>query len=460
METKDYDVLVVGAGTASQTLISDIANAGLKIAVVSKDPAGGVCALEGCNAKKFMCEIAHGVLEQQHLLGSGIAIPAVPDWEGVMKAKTAFVNSIPEKTIKWLKQQGIDYYPGTATFVDGTTMAVGGKVLSAKYIVLATGARPRELNIPGKEFLCTSGEFLNQKKLKKSYAFIGGGFIGAEFATIVKGFGANAIIINNTSQMLGAFDRDMVEVWQQSAVAEGINFRLGVTVEEVKEVNNSFNILFSDGGVAQVNYVVNATGRIPNIEELDLGKVGVVTNPQGIIVDGCMLTSNSNIFAIGDCASTMQLARVADNEAHVAAEILMQKISDKCEPKLARYDVAPAILFTYPQLAMVGQTEKQLMEKGMRLDVGYERSMEVNLGWANFLRVGMKFASYKMLVDQNGYILGAHILSPDPSGCIEVIKMAMMYGIPVDKLWDDSILSAYPTPSSDLTYMLGSLIRK
>jgi glutathione reductase (NADPH) len=184
-----------------------------------------------------------------------------------------------------------------------------------------------------------------------------------------------------------------------------------------------------------------------------LNTTGIEYSKHGIIVDETLRTFNRRIFAIGDCVETIQLARVADKEAHVAAENILAEL-DLGQKSTMDYGVVPAILFTYPQLGMVGQTEGSLKQEGQN----YHKSFAKNLSWPTYKRLGLKHAAYKILTDANNLILGAHILSAQASGVINTFKQAMLNKTTVDELYQQTIVSPYPTRESDLSYMLKPLL--
>jgi glutathione reductase (NADPH) len=166
-----------------------------------------------------------------------------------------------------------------------------------------------------------------------------------------------------------------------------------------------------------------------------------------------MRTSRSTIFAVGDCAASIQLARVADREAAVAAANIKADLKGGERAEID-YRPVPATLFTYPQLSMVGETEEQLLERGVK----YWKSFDTNLGWPTYRRVGLRHAAYKILVDEHDRVLGAHVLSDNTTGVINVFKQAMIDGTDIGKLRDDHIMSPYPSRESDIVYMLNPLL--
>ena len=166
-----------------------------------------------------------------------------------------------------------------------------------------------------------------------------------------------------------------------------------------------------------------------------------------------MRTSNPRIFAIGDCAATIQLARVADFEGHAAARNILAQLG-KGDPTTVDYGAVPAVLFTHPQYGMVGKTEATLQKE----HTSYRKSFAKNLRWPTYRRVGMAHAAYKIMVGDDGRFLGAHFLSDNAAGLVNTIRLAMMNDLSVETLYHQSIMSPYPTRESDLIYMLKPLL--
>ena len=199
--------------------------------------------------------------------------------------------------------------------------------------------------------------------------------------------------------------------------------------------------------------MVHGAGRVPDLATLGLNAAGVEYSKRGIGVDHSLRTSNRRIFAVGDCAATIQLARVADEEAHVAADNILAEM-DLGRKATMDYRAVPAVLFTYPQFAMVGKTEEDTKQEVQ----SYRKSFAKNLSWPTYQRVGLKDAAYKILIDGKNQILGAHILSDHAAGMINTIKQAMLHQTTVDELYRQTIVSPYPTRESDLSYMLKPLL--
>jgi len=448
-----YDVVIVGSGTAGQTAAYHLNENGLKVAVVeNSEHPGGTCALYGCQAKKWFYEATEIIAKSGHLKGKGIARPPEGQWPAILKEKNRFTSRIPEGTVKDLKADGIDFLPGTAKFKDARSLEVDGHRVAAAFFLLATGARPGHLPFEGSRHLITSKDFLDLRDLPPRIVFVGGGFIAFEFAHFAARIGpnkGNIAILEVAERPLGSFDPEMVGLLVAASREEGIDVRTRVNIESIKKSTKGFSITIESGTSLEADLVVHGAGRAPNIETLNLGAAGIEFTDKGIVVDKGMLTTNDRIFAVGDCAATIQLARVADYEAHVAAKNILARLR-QTEPARIDYRAVPALLFTYPQYGMVGKTEKALREEG----IDYRKSFGKNLSWPSFTRIGLTHAAYKILVGADNEILGAHILSDNASGLINTLKQAMLYNIPADQLFWQSIMSPYPTRESDLTYML------
>ncbi|WP_035259299.1 dihydrolipoyl dehydrogenase family protein [Desulfatirhabdium butyrativorans] len=452
-----YDVVIVGAGTAGQTAAYDLKAAGLNVAVVEKSPKpGGVCALSGCQSKKWFYEAAETIAKCRHLAGKGIAEPPCGSWPQVLREKNQFTSAVPGNTVKGFQQAGIDYVEGEARFQDGNALVVDGKRHHAGFFIIAVGAKPMPLSFPGSDLLMTSDDWLEQADLPERIVFVGGGFIAFEFAHFAARLGppgCRPIILEAAERPLRPFDAEMVDLLLDASAEAGIEIHAGSQITGIRKVDRSFRVHTGAGHVFEADQVVHGAGRVPAIDDLGLDSAGIAFNRAGIVVDEHMRTSNAKVFAIGDCAATIQLARVADDEGHTAARAILSELG-KGQPTAIGYGAVPSVLFTCPQLGMVGKTEQGLLQEG----VSYNKSFAKNLGWPTYRRVGLRHAAYKILTDDNGRLLGAHFLSDNACGMLNAVRLAMLNGITVDRLYRQSITGPYPSRESDLIYMLKPLL--
>ncbi|MCU0560300.1 MAG: NAD(P)/FAD-dependent oxidoreductase [Desulfobacterales bacterium] len=453
----DYDVIIVGSGTAGQTAAYDLKEAGMRVAVVEKsDRPGGVCAQSGCQPKKWFYEAAEAVAKCRHLTGKGIIAAPHASWSALLKEKRAFTEAVPGRTLDGFDEAGIDFLEGSARFLDPDTLSVAGRSLQASFFVIAAGARPMPLPFPGAEHLLTSDLWLEQSTLPERIVFVGGGFIAFEFAHFAARLGpkmCRPVILEAAERPLGPFDAEMVELLVAASQDAGIEVRTRVGIKSIEKSDGGFRVNLVEGPPLTADQVVHGAGRVPDIKDLGLEAAGIEHGRAGITVDAQMRTSNPKVFAIGDCAATVQLARVADNEGHAAAKNILAK-KGLGEAAALDYSAVPALLFTYPQLAMAGKTESALEKE----KTPYRKSFAKNLRWPTYRRVGMEHAAYKILVGDDGRILGAHFLSDNAAGMVNTVRLAMINGLTADQLYEQSVMAPYPTRESDLIYMLKPLM--
>jgi len=454
---REYDVVVVGSGTAGQTAAHLLNDHGLDVALVEKsDRPGGVCALAGCQAKKWFYEVTETAARARHLKEKGVARLPETDWAAILAQKNRFTEKIPDGTVKGLEGAGIDYIAGSARFADETTLVVDGQPLKADHFVVAAGARPRPLPFAGSEHLTVSRDFLELERLPQKIVFVGGGFVSFEFAHFAARLGPEnrrITILEASDRPLGPFDAEMVSLLVEASQEEGIEVVTGVAIDAVEPKGSGFAVHCASGQVHDADRVIHGAGRVAAIDGLNLEAAGIETEKRGIVVDESLRTTNDRVFAVGDCAATLQLARVADFEARVAAETILADLG-RGKPSQIDYAAAPALLFTYPQYGMVGKTEDQLKAEGTR----YWKSFGQNLSFPTYTRVGMKHAAYKILVDESNRILGGHILSDNASGLLHTLRMAMVNGLDAEQLHRQCIMTPYPSRESDLIYMLSAFL--
>src|SRR3990172_9812399 len=208
--TKKFDLVAIGTGSAAATVASRCRSAGWEVAVVDSRPFGGTCALRGCDPKKVLVGAAEVINWNRRMEGKGIRGKGVQiDWPSLMRFKQSFVAPVPKHREESFAKAGIATFHGQACFADGTTVRVGEQTLEAKHVVIASGACPAKLGIPGEEHFITSDQFLELKKLPKQILFVGGGYISFEFAHVAARAGAQVQILHRGPRPLAGFDPDL-----------------------------------------------------------------------------------------------------------------------------------------------------------------------------------------------------------------------------------------------------------
>ncbi len=446
-----FDLVVIGTGAAGSTAAYRLRAAGWTVAIIDKRPFGGTCALRGCDPKKVLVGVADLMDWYQRMRGRGIAGDNIRlDWPALIRFKRTFTGPVPDDREQGFHDAGIGPFHGSARFVDPATIQAGDQTLTGRHIVIAAGARPQTLRIPGEDLLTTSEQFLELETLPKRIVFVGGGYIAAEFAHVAVRAGAEARIVHRGPRPLEGFDADLVARWQQATQEAGITLELNATVEAVEKRGNRLVVHANRGGEPaawDADVVVHAAGRVAEIDELDLAKGNVTAGERGVAVNEYLQSvSNPAVYAGGDSAATdgLRLTPVAGMDGEVIAANLLE--GNHRHPD---YSVIPTIVFSLPPLAAVGLREEVAKARGLRFTVKHEDTSD----WYSSRRIGNKYSAYKVLVDEeHDRILGAHIFGPHADDVINLFALAMRAGVKASDV--RSVLYAYPSVSGDVSYMV------
>lgn len=448
--SKHYDLVVIGTGTAASVAASRCRSAGWSVAVVDHLPFGGTCQLRGCDPKKVLVGAAEAIDHFRRMRGKGIdgGRPAIV-WDELIEFKRTFTDPLPAMNENRFKTRGIDAYHGRAKFRGLNSIAVGGEVLDGRFILIAVGAVPAHLGVPGEEHLVTSTDFLELEQLPKRMVLIGGGFIAAEFAHIAARAGAQVTVLEQADRMLTPFDVDLVGWLMEKFREIGIDVRLKARVTAIEEDDGNLSVRASANSnyeVFQADLVVHAAGRVPDLEPLDLAAAGVESDKARLKLNEFLQSvSNPAIYAAGDAAmSGPPLTPVASHDAKVAAANMLHGNHEK-----PNYLGVPSIAFTVPPIASVGLSEKQAREQGRKFRVQKQRASD----WYTARRVAEPIYGFKVLVeDGTERVLGAHLVGPHVDEVINVFALAIRRGLTAEDI--KTTIFAYPTGASDIGYMV------
>jgi glutathione reductase (NADPH) len=448
--TQQYDLVVIGAGTAAMTAAMQVRAAGWRVAVIDCRPFGGTCALRGCDPKKMLIGGAAAIDHVRRMQSKGIVGDSHIDWPQLMAFKRTFTDPVPRKTEQRYADKGIDTYRGRARFTGPNTIAVEGSgTFDARHILLATGAEPVKLNIPGEEHLATNEAFLSLESLPARIVLVGGGYIAAEFSHIAARAGTHVTILQHGERMLKHFDQDLVAWLMDSFEALGIDVRTKTTVEAIEKTGNTYRVLAASGGAkldVEADLVVHAAGRAPALEILDLGAAGIEIE-RGKLKLNAFLQSVSNpaVYAAGDAAQAGQpLTPVSSHDAKVVAANLLE--GNHLQPD---YCGVPSVAFTIPPIAAVGMTEQEAKGKGVKYRIKSQRATN----WFTARQAAEPVYGFKVLVDEESdLILGAHLVGPHAEEVINLFALAIRHGLSAHDL--KITMFAYPTGASDIGYML------
>ena len=372
------------------------------------------------------------------------------DWSALMRFKRTFTEPVPKSTEQWLAKAGIVPFHGRARFVDRTDVMVGDDTLQGQHVLIATGAWPAKLGIPGEQHLTRSDEFLELEKLPKRIIFVGGGYISFEFAHIAARAGAEVQILHRGPRPLTGFDPDLVNQLVKATEAIGVEVHLESPVEAIEKSSKKLIVhtLRKSGKKSlQADLVVHGAGRVPETDDLDLEKAGVVHTKKGVTVsEHLQSVSNPAVYAAGDAADSggLPLTPVASMEGRVVAANLLEGNHQK-----PNYSGTPTVVFTVPPLASVGLQEATAREQGLEFKVNHADTS----GWYSSRRVGLKYSGFKVLVEEGtGRILGAHLLGLHAEEIINLFAIAIRFGLRAEDLKE--VRYAYPSSADDISYMV------
>src|SRR5260221_2530614 len=447
---KTYDLIVIGTGTAAQVAATRCRSAGWQVAVVDHLPFGGTCALRGCDPKKVLVGAAEAIDHARRMRGKGIAggEPAIA-WSELIKFKRGFTGPVRRMMEKSLAKRGKDAYPGRAGFRDRRSVEVGGEALEGRFVLIAAGAVPMRLGIPGEEHLATSTDFLELDALPKRIALVGGGYIAAEFSHIAARAGAKVTVLEFVDRMLTPFDPDLVGVLMAKSRELGIDVRTGTRVESVEKTSGGFTVHAASGDKREsfeADLVVHAAGRVPDIDTLDLAAAGVERDKRRLKLNEFLQsTSNPAVYAAGDAAASgPPLTPVAGHDGKVAAANMLNGNREK-----PNYLGVPSVAFSIPPIARVGLLEAEARQQQLRVRVTHEKTA----GWYTARRVAESASGFKIIVEEgSNRILGAHLIGPNADEVINIFGVAIRHGLTTDNL--KSTIFGYPTAASDIGYML------
>jgi glutathione reductase (NADPH) len=358
VRTKEYDLIVLGTGDAGQIVALAAAKEKWKVAIVEKKAVGGTCALWGCVPKKVLISGEELANFSQRMAAAGLSSKTTPDWPELMAFKHRLTGSFSKNSRSNLQKHGIDIYEGTASFVGEAAIRVGEVILQGSHVHIATGACPRQLKIPGEEFMTTSSEFLYLAELPQRLVFIGGGYISFEFAHLAARYGRKVTIIHRSEEVLKKFDPDLVALLVRASEKLGITVAINQPLMRIEKKGDELLVIVQAGGGEKVycaDMVVHGAGRVPDIADLNLEAAGIDASQDGVIVNEYLQSiSNPRVYAAGDAAAGGKpLTPVAMVEGQVAADNLIHG----AKRRRADYRVVPSVVFTLPKLASVGLQE-------------------------------------------------------------------------------------------------------
>lgn len=346
----DYDVLYIGSGHATFDGAIPLAQSGVKVGIIESDMIGGTCPNYGCNAKIALD--APVVLQRAAERLTSIKSDHLEiNWQQNINNKSRIIEPLPDMIGNLLAESGVEIIHGYGKFVDSHTVKVNNVAKTADKIVISTGLHPHRVDVPGKELAHDSREFMNLNELPDHIAIIGSGYISMEFATIANAAGAEVTVFMHSNKILKKFHASYVDQVVNDLKKRGVSFIENSKVSAFTTDGKANVVHYGNDEQLKVDWILDASGRLPNVAHIGLDEVGIKYNPNGIEVNGFLQTNIENIYASGDVVDKNQPKLTPT--AIFESTYLFKLFSEKTDAEI-QYPVIPSVVFTSPRIAQVG----------------------------------------------------------------------------------------------------------
>ena len=445
MASNLFDLIVLGAGPGGYVAAIRASQLGLNVAVVEREHLGGICLNWGCIPTKAMLRSAEVYHLAERAKEFGLSAEKISfDLNKIVERSRKISGQLNQGVGHLLKKNKVTVFSGEAKLLDRSNVSINsdGKYekITAKNIVLATGARAREL--PGMEadgdLVWTYKHALTPSRMPKKLLVIGSGAIGVEFASFYNTFGANTTIVEVLDRILPVEDEDVSSLAAEQFAKQGMTIKTGAKVQKLEKKKNQVVASIDCNGVTEVlefDTVISAVGIIGNIEGLGLEEVGVETKANHVVTDEYCETTASGIYAIGDLTGAPWLAHKASHEGVLVAEKIAGQGVKPINPI-----AIPGCTYSYPQIASVGLTEAQAQKAGYKINVGKFPF----IGNGKAIALGEKEGFIKTIFDtSSGELLGAHMIGAEVTELIQ----GYVIGQALETTEDDLIHAVFPHPT-------------
>jgi glutathione reductase (NADPH) len=443
--SRDYDLLVIGAGSGGVRAARVAAAYGAKVAIAEEHLIGGTCVVRGCVPKKLLVYGAHFAEDLEDARRFGWRLQgATFDWPTLRDNVLAEVARLSGLYTQTLENHKVKVLRERAVVTGPHSVRVGTGELTADVILIATGARPHVPDSPGCELGITSNEAFHLEQLPRRMLIAGGGYIANEFAGIFNELGVKITVVNRSDSILRGYDAQIRDRLLQISMTKGIQFLFNSPIEKIVKGAGGELAVHMPGGPVECDAVMFATGRVPNTANLGLKEAGVEIDWKGAVrVDDENRSTCPSIYAVGDVTNRVQLTPVAIREAQAFADTVF---GDK--PTKVDYSCIPSAVFSHPPLAGVGLTEGEARNTlgSVKVYTADFRPMK------NVLAARNERALYKIIVDAaSEKIVGAHMIGPDAPEILQVLAIAVKAGLRKSQL--DDVIAIHPTMAEELVLL-------
>ncbi len=431
-----FDVIVVGAGQAGTPLATTLADEGKRVLLVERAHVGGTCVNTGCTPTKTMLASARAAHVARRAGRLGVRTGEVRvDLSAVVDRKDEIVRQWREGSRSRVEDAGenLTFMEGHARFVEERALEVAGERHSAETVVLNVGGRPVRPSVPGLDEVhaLDNASIMELRELPDHLLVMGGGYIGCEFAQMFRRFGARVTIVQRADHLLNREDADISEAIEDVFRQEGIELRTGVDVRRVSNgaAEGSVRLLLDDGSDVVGSHLLVAVGRRPNTEDLGCERGGVELDDRGfIVVDEGYRTSAEGVYAVGDVIGGPQFTHTSWDDHRLLYDILGGR---EATPRSER--LTPYAVFTDPQVARVGVSEREAAQRG----IPYELATLPFESVARAIEIDEPAGVMKVLLDPaTERVLGAAIVGAEAGELIHIFVVLMQANAPARAIVD------------------------
>ncbi|MDQ3563592.1 MAG: glutathione-disulfide reductase [Pseudomonadota bacterium] len=437
MSGYDLDLFVIGAGSGGIRAARTAAELGARVAIAEPRQLGGTCVNLGCVPKKFLVYGARyrDDLSEAPAYGWSLREPAF-DWGRLIANKDAQLARLRQHYERLLRAAGVTIIQGRARLVDAHTTAVDELRYSARFLLIATGSRPKRPDIPGQVLAVTSDEAFSLPRFPQRIVIVGGGYIAVEFAGIFNGMGAHTTLIHRRPLFLRGFDDDARGFLAEQMQKKGVSFRFDTEVSALTRIPGGSRVSLSTGEDLEADLVMYAIGRVPQVSGLGLDALGIARTESGaIVVNDEYRSSVPSVYAVGDVIDRVRLTPLAIAEGMAASRCLFGNAAHGVD-----YDNIPTAVFSQPELATVGLTEASARARFDKIKVYKTRFTPLKYT----LSGRDERAFLKLIVAApSDRVAGAHMVGPEASEVIQGIAIALKAG--ATKAVFDATLGIHPT---------------
>ncbi|GGD15807.1 glutathione-disulfide reductase [Pyruvatibacter mobilis] len=447
MSEYDYDLFTIGAGSGGVRASRMAASYGARVAVAEEYRVGGTCVIRGCVPKKLFVYASHVHEEIEDATGFGWTVEGAKfDWKTLIANKDKEIDRLNGIYIGNLEGSAVEIVEDRAVIKDKHTIHLvnQNRDVTAKTILIATGATPNIHEVPGHELAITSNEAFHLDELPKRVVVAGGGYIAVEFAGIFNGLGSETTLVYRGEEILRGFDNDLRRHLHMEMEKKGVTIRTQVVFEKIEKTDDGLAVTLNDGTVIETDAVMFAIGRVPNTKGLGLENAGVKMSANGTIeVDAYSRTNVDNIYAVGDVTNRANLTPVAIREGAAFAETVFAN-----NPVAVDHSCIPTAVFSTPEIGTVGISEEVARERFDRVDVYKStfRPMKHTLSGRD------ERTMMKLVVDPaSDRVLGVHMIGPASGEIVQAVGIAVQMG--ATKAQFDATIAVHPTAAEELVTM-------